>query len=72
MNETPLPDPAHHDTVFWMVYVTKGTMPTVRHATLEEARAEAERLSLKHHTEAYVLRAVVKVKPVAQTTSTEL
>lgn len=45
--------------VFWMVYGRDQAAPTVRHATFEDARAEAERLARKHPgIEFFVMRAI--------------
>lgn len=43
-----------NDHVF-MVYVEDGQPPTTRHATLELARVEAERLAIKTGRKVYVL-----------------
>ena len=48
------------EAAFWLGWAPKGTMvPNHRHATLEEAKAEASRLIENHGvTPVYVLQAV--------------
>jgi hypothetical protein len=43
---------------FWMVFVEGGGSPTHRHATRQQAEAEAERLAEKTGRRAFVLAAV--------------
>ena len=43
---------------FWMVYVEAGDTPRHRHATIEEARAEAERLAHKIGQTVYILESI--------------
>lgn len=43
---------------FWMVYLSGGDCPKYRHANLESAKTEAERLSRKFHKESFVLECV--------------
>lgn len=45
------------DQEFYMLHVEGGAAPTVKHATVEDARKEAERLVKKENKPVYLLRA---------------
>lgn len=52
---------------FWLCWVPQGTStPKHKHATLEEAKAEAQRLVEQHGGSAYVLKAVGVAQRVTQ------
>lgn len=44
------------DQVFYMLHVEGGAAPTVKHATVEDARKEAERLVKKENKPVYLLK----------------
>lgn len=47
------------DSQFWLVWTPQGSVPTKQHGTQALAKAEADRLSLKHPGQRfYVLEAV--------------
>lgn len=45
------------DQVFYMLHVEGGAAPTVKHATIGDARKEAERLVKKENKPVYLLKA---------------
>lgn len=47
---------------FWMLYADGHSTPTHRHGTIEQARAEAERLAEKLNCRVYILQAVEEVE----------
>ena len=55
-----------------MVYGEWQSAPVHRHETPALAQAEATRLALAHKKTFYVLRAIAKVAPVAETITTTL
>lgn len=66
-----------HDSPFWMVFCPGtdqyyNSHPAVCHETQESAQQEARRLAVKTGRPAYVLRAVEKETPVAETITTAL
>lgn len=55
---------------FFMVWSADGGAPTVRHQTYELARAEAQRLALKHRERKFhILRSVETVEQVVVQTA---
>lgn len=56
-------DRGSKEAPFYMVYAEGKTAPTYKHALMEQATKEADRLAKLLNTKTYVLAAVMEIRP---------
>ena len=65
-------DRGSKEAPFYMVYAEGKSSPTFKHGSMEEATKEADRLAKLLNTKAYVLAAVMEIRPEVVTSAVSI